>query len=48
MGKFFQQQNIEILSTGGTASALKNAGIQVKEVAEHTGKTDFFSFDFKF
>jgi len=28
---------IEILSTGGTASALKAAGIRVKDVADHTG-----------
>ncbi len=28
---------VEILSTGGTAKALKDAGISVKDVAEHTG-----------
>lgn len=28
---------IEILSTGGTASALKQAGLRVKDVSEHTG-----------
>ncbi len=28
---------VEILSTGGTATALKAAGVQVKDVAEHTG-----------
>ena len=28
---------VEILSTGGTATALKTAGIPVKDVAEHTG-----------
>ena len=28
---------VEILSTGGTATALKAAGIAVKDVAEHTG-----------
>ena len=28
---------IEILSTGGTAKAIKEAGIAVKDVAEHTG-----------
>ncbi len=28
---------VEILSTGGTARALREAGIAVKEVAEHTG-----------
>jgi phosphoribosylaminoimidazolecarboxamide formyltransferase/IMP cyclohydrolase len=29
--------DIQILSTGGTAKALRNAGIPVKEVSEHTG-----------
>jgi phosphoribosylaminoimidazolecarboxamide formyltransferase/IMP cyclohydrolase len=28
---------VEILSTGGTARLLREAGIQVKDVAEHTG-----------
>jgi phosphoribosylaminoimidazolecarboxamide formyltransferase/IMP cyclohydrolase len=28
---------VELLSTGGTASALKAAGIRVKDVADHTG-----------
>ncbi len=28
---------VELLSTGGTAAALKTAGIAVKDVAEHTG-----------
>jgi phosphoribosylaminoimidazolecarboxamide formyltransferase/IMP cyclohydrolase len=28
---------IELLSTGGTASALKQAGLNVKDVSEHTG-----------
>jgi phosphoribosylaminoimidazolecarboxamide formyltransferase / IMP cyclohydrolase len=30
-------RGIEVLSTGGTAKALKDAGIAVKDVAEHTG-----------
>ena len=30
-------QGVEILSTGGTAKALKDAGLAVKDVAEHTG-----------
>lgn len=29
--------SIELLSTGGTASALKQAGLSVKDVSEHTG-----------
>ncbi len=28
---------VEILSTGGTAAALREAGVKVKDVAEHTG-----------
>ena len=30
-------QGVEILSTGGTAQALREAGLAVKDVAEHTG-----------
>ncbi|MCC0009225.1 MAG: bifunctional phosphoribosylaminoimidazolecarboxamide formyltransferase/IMP cyclohydrolase [Hyphomicrobiaceae bacterium] len=37
LGKALADLGIEILSTGGTATALKNAGLQVKDVAEHTG-----------
>src|SRR3546814_10928757 len=36
-GKALSGFGIEILSTGGTFKALKDAGIAVKEVAEHTG-----------
>jgi len=35
--KFLASQNIEILSTGGTAKALRDAGVLVKDVSEHTG-----------
>jgi AICAR transformylase/IMP cyclohydrolase PurH len=28
---------VEMLSTGGTAAALRGAGMEVKDVAEHTG-----------
>ena len=28
---------VEMLSTGGTAAALREAGLEVKDVAEHTG-----------
>ena len=31
------QLNIELLSTGGTAKLLSEAGLPVKEVSEHTG-----------
>ena len=35
--KALAARGVEILSTGGTAKALKDAGIAVKDVAEHTG-----------
>ena len=31
------QAGIEIISTGGTAKALREAGLKVKEISEHTG-----------
>ncbi len=36
-GQFLNEQGIEILSTGGSAKTLADAGIPVKEVASHTG-----------
>ncbi|KLN60781.1 phosphoribosylaminoimidazolecarboxamide formyltransferase [Kiloniella spongiae] len=36
-GKFLADQGIEILSTGGSARALSDAGVPVKEVSSHTG-----------
>src|SRR5262245_51130247 len=35
--KALAEQSVELLSTGGTANALKAAGAQVKDVADHTG-----------
>lgn len=35
--KVLAENGIEILSTGGTAKALREAGIAVKDVSEHTG-----------
>jgi phosphoribosylaminoimidazolecarboxamide formyltransferase/IMP cyclohydrolase len=35
--RFLQERGIALLSTGGTATALKAAGIPVTEVADHTG-----------
>ncbi len=35
--KKLAEKNIEILSTGGTAKALKDAGIKVTDVSEYTG-----------
>ncbi|MBL6457662.1 bifunctional phosphoribosylaminoimidazolecarboxamide formyltransferase/IMP cyclohydrolase [Belnapia sp. T6] len=36
-GRFLAGQGVEILSTGGTARALREAGIPVKDVSDHTG-----------
>lgn len=36
-GKFLAEQGVEILSTGGTAKALADAGLKVTEVSDHTG-----------
>lgn len=35
--KGLDKLGVEILSTGGTAKALKDAGLNVKDVSEHTG-----------
>ncbi|MCP4394169.1 MAG: bifunctional phosphoribosylaminoimidazolecarboxamide formyltransferase/IMP cyclohydrolase [Alphaproteobacteria bacterium] len=35
--KFLVDNNVEILSTGGTANAMRDVGISVKDVSEHTG-----------
>ena len=37
LGRFLAARKVEILSTGGTAKALADAGIAVKEVSAHTG-----------
>ncbi len=36
-GHFLAARGVEILSTGGTAKALREAGIKVVEVSDHTG-----------
>jgi phosphoribosylaminoimidazolecarboxamide formyltransferase / IMP cyclohydrolase len=36
LGKALAARGVEVLSTGGTAKALKDAGVAVKDVAEHT------------
>jgi phosphoribosylaminoimidazolecarboxamide formyltransferase/IMP cyclohydrolase len=36
-GRFLARHGVEILSTGGSAKALREAGVAVVEVAEHTG-----------
>ncbi len=37
LAKALTASGVEVLSTGGTAVALKQAGVPVKDVAEHTG-----------
>ena len=37
LGQALAARNVEILSTGGSAAMLRDAGIDVKEVADHTG-----------
>ncbi len=36
-GRFLSESGVEILSTGGTAKALSDAGVAVVEVSDHTG-----------
>ena len=36
-GRFLAERGVEILSTGGSAKALREAGIKVVEVSDHTG-----------
>jgi phosphoribosylaminoimidazolecarboxamide formyltransferase/IMP cyclohydrolase len=36
-GRFLAGRGVEILSTGGTARALREAGVPVRDVSEHTG-----------
>lgn len=36
-GRFLAAHGVEVLSTGGTAKALRDAGVPVKDVSEHTG-----------
>jgi len=38
--KELESMGIEILSTGGTAKTLRDAGIRVKDVSEHTGSPE--------
>jgi phosphoribosylaminoimidazolecarboxamide formyltransferase/IMP cyclohydrolase len=37
LGRALAARNVEVLSTGGTAKALRDAGVTVKDVAEFTG-----------
>ena len=37
LGRFLSDRRIEILSTGGSAKALRDAGVDIIEVSDHTG-----------
>lgn len=38
--RFLISQNVELLSTGGTAKAIRDAGLPVTEVSEFTGSKE--------
>jgi phosphoribosylaminoimidazolecarboxamide formyltransferase/IMP cyclohydrolase len=40
LGKFLSLHGVELLSTGGTATQLRQAGLTVKDVAEYTGSPE--------
>ena len=37
LAKFLEASGVEILSTGGTAKAMRDAGVKVMDVSEYTG-----------
>ncbi len=37
LGRFLRRRGVEILSTGGSAEALRDAGVEVVDVSKHTG-----------
>ena len=37
LGTFLADRGVEILSTGGSAGALREAGVEVKDVSDYTG-----------
>ena len=40
LGKFFAQQGVHVLSTGGTAAKLREIGCTVQDVADYTGSPE--------
>ncbi|MEO1019205.1 MAG: bifunctional phosphoribosylaminoimidazolecarboxamide formyltransferase/IMP cyclohydrolase, partial [Pseudomonadota bacterium] len=40
LASFLHAQEVELLSTGGTARALREAGLPIKEVSEYTGQVE--------
>jgi phosphoribosylaminoimidazolecarboxamide formyltransferase/IMP cyclohydrolase len=37
LAKFLVEKGVELLSTGGTAKAIRDAGLPVKDVSDYTG-----------
>ena len=37
LAKFLEANGVELLSTGGTAKAMRDAGVKVMDVSEYTG-----------
>ena len=43
LAKAFVDKGIKLLSTGGTAEALRQAGLSVTDVSEHTGAAEMMA-----
>ncbi|MDP6957864.1 MAG: bifunctional phosphoribosylaminoimidazolecarboxamide formyltransferase/IMP cyclohydrolase [Planctomycetota bacterium] len=43
LGKALHDRGVKILSTGGTAAALREAGVEITEVSEHTGSPEIMN-----
>ena len=43
LGRFLKEYGYTILSTGGTASVLKNAGLEVTEISDYTGMPEILN-----
>lgn len=37
LATFLSSKGVQLLSTGGTAKAIRNAGLEVTDVSDHTG-----------
>ena len=42
-GRFLAARGVEVVSTGGTAKALRDAGVPVKDGCDHTGFTEIWA-----
>ena len=45
LAQFLQKRSVEPLSTGGTAKAIRDAGVPVKDVSEYTGFPEMMDGD---